>query len=523
MERVRGKNLLDSDTELIQSLVETLTCINDSMDKNARTIKKLLQMIFGHKTEKKENLFPEDQGKDSENPEDSITRPSPQETEPKKKKPGHGHLGADDYKGAKRICVNHESLKAGEVCPDCKKGKIYPKKEFGTLVRFTGNAPLEATVYEIEKMRCNLCGVIFTAKTPDGVGEEKYDAKAIAMVALLKYGSGMPFYRLESLQKALDIPLPDATQWEMVLKGTKALTPVADKLFDTAADGQLLHNDDTSARILEYMGKRREKAIPDKSLDPKRKGLFTTGIIAQNGERQISIYSSGRHHAGENLRKLLQKRSLGLKTPIHMCDALAANIPKEFKTVLAHCLAHSRRKFIEVIESFPEDCRYVIDTLASVYRNDEITKEQLMNPDERLLFHQDKSKKLMTQLKIWMKERIGQKLIEPKSGLGVAITYTLKHWKPLTCFLNKAGAPLDNNICERAIKKVVLSRKNSYFYKTQKGAQVGDLYMGLIHTCELNSINPFDYLVSLQVNSKHSQESPEEWLPWNYQQTMAKI
>jgi len=488
MERVRDKNLLDSDTELIQSLIETLTCINDSMDGNTRTIKKLLQMIFGHKTEKKDNLFPEDQGKDDGNSEASTTESSSQETEPKKRSPGHGHLGADDYKGAKRICVNHESLKSGDICPTCQKGKVYPKKEFCTLVRFTGNAPLEATVYEIEKMRCHLSGVIFTAKTPDGVGEDKYDAKAIVMVALLKYGSGMPFYRLESLQKALNIPLPDATQWEMVLSGTKALTPVADKLFDIAADGQLFHNDDTSVRILEYMGKRGKKAIPDKSLDPKRKGLFTTGIIAQTGERQISIYSSGRHHAGENLRKLLQKRSLGLKTPVHMCDALSANIPKEFETVLAHCLAHSRRKFVEVIESFPEDCRYVIETLATVYHNDKITKEQLMDPDERLLFHQENSRNLMTQLKIWMKERIDQKLIEPRSGLGVAITYTLKHWKPLTCFLNQAGAPLDNNICERAIKKVVLSRKISYFYKTQKGAQVGDLYMGLIHTCELNNI-----------------------------------
>jgi transposase len=447
MERVRSKKLLDSDTQLIQSLIETLTCINDSMDENARTIKKLLEMIFGHKTEKKENLFPEIPNEENDDSEDSTENLSPKGTDPKKKPSGSGRLGAADYKGAKRVCVNHESLKAGDICPDCLKGKVYPKKEFGTLVRFTGNAPLEATVYELEKMRCNLCGVIFTAKTPDGVGEDKYDAKAIAMVALLKYGSGMPFYRLESLQKALDIPLPDATQWEMVCSGLKPLTPVADKLFDTAANGQLFHNDDTSARILEYMGKRGKKAPPDKSLDPKRKGLFTTGIIAQSGDNRISIFSSGRHHAGENLRKLLQKRKLGLEAPIHMCDALPANIPKEFKTVLAHCLAHSRRKFVEVIASFPEDCRYVIETLATVYHNDDITKEQLMNSDERLLYHQKNSKNLMTELKTWMKERVDQKLVEPGSGLGAAITYTLKHWKPLTCFLNQAGAPLDNNIC----------------------------------------------------------------------------
>jgi rubredoxin len=131
------------------------------MDGNARTIKKLLEMIFGHKTEKKENLFPDIPNEENDDSENSTEDLPSKGTDPKKKPSGSGRLGAADYKGAKRVCVNHESLKVGDVCPDCQKGKVYPKKEFGTLVRFTGNAPLEATVYELEKMRCNLCGVIF--------------------------------------------------------------------------------------------------------------------------------------------------------------------------------------------------------------------------------------------------------------------------------------------------------------------------------------------------------------------------
>ncbi len=77
--------------------------------------------------------------------------------------------------------------------------------------------------------------------------------------------------------------------------------------------------------------------------------------------------------------------------------------------------------------------------------------------------------------------------MEPNSGLGKAISYMLRQWPALTLFLREPGAPLDNNLCERALKKAILHRKNSLFYKTLNGAEVGDLYMSLIHTCELKS------------------------------------
>jgi hypothetical protein len=96
-----------------------------------------------------------------------------------------------------------------------------------------------------------------------------------------------------------------------------------------------------------------------------------------------------------------------------------------------------------------------------------------------------------------------------------------KRWNKLTLFLRQAGAPLDNNICERIIKMVILHRKNALFFKTQKGADVGDLFMSLIRTCQLCGINPFDYLTALQEHHSEMHEHPAQWMPWNYQQTMA--
>ena len=140
-----------------------------------------------------------------------------------------------------------------------------------------------------------------------------------------------------------------------------------------------------------------------------------------------------------------------------------------------------------------------------------------MTAEERLRFHQTESAPLMDKLYQWMQEQMKEKKTEPNSGLGKSIAYMLKHWDKLTRFLKVAGAPLDNNLCERALKKVVLHRKNSLFYKTQCGAYVGDMFMSLIHTCNLNNINPFDYLTALQRNTASVFKTPSNWMPWNYQ------
>ena len=104
----------------------------------------------------------------------------------------------------------------------------------------------------------------------------------------------------------------------------------------------------------------------------------------------------------------------------------------------------------------------------------------------------------MKELHEWMEAQLAEHKTEPNSGLGKAISYLLNHWRKLTLFLRQPGAPIDNNIVERALKKAILNRKNALFYRTLNGAGVGDLFMSLIHTCELNGANPFDYLTELQ-------------------------
>jgi transposase len=429
---------------------------------------------------------------------------------------GHGRNSAAAFTGGDKVEVPHQSLKHGDRCPECGQGNVYAQKEPRVLVRIVGQAPLPATVYSLERLRCGACGQVFTAEEPEGVGAEKYDETAAAMIAQLKYGSGIPFYRLERLEEQLGIPLPTATQWEIVEEEAEVIKPARDELIRQAANGEVLHNDDTRMRVLKL----------EREPGDQRTGVFTSGIVSTAAGRQIALYFTGRQHAGENIADVLKQRARESGPAIQMCDALSWNAPKlpaGVELLVAHCLAHGRRQVVDVAQNFPAQCRHVLEQLGEVYRNDARAREAAMTPVERLRFHQQHSQPILDALHGWLEAQFAERRVEPNSGLGKAITYLLRHWKPLTLFLRQAGAPLDNNLCERALKRAVLHRKNALFYRTLNGAQVGDLFMSLIHTCQLCGANSFDYLVQLQRYARELAANPAEWMPWNYRDTVARL
>jgi transposase len=426
---------------------------------------------------------------------------------------GHGRNRAAAFGGAKKITVAHPTLHPGDQCPECRQGKVYRQKTPATLVRFVGHAPLEATVFEMERLRCNACGEVFTADEPETAGPAKYDETAVAMIALLKYGTGVPFKRLERLQGQLGMPLPATTQWELMEAAAKPLRSALEELIRQAAQGSVMHNDDTGMRILRLT---REPG-------DKRTGTFTSGIVSLVGAWTIALFFTGWKHAGENIAEVLKQRAHELPPPIQMCDALSRNTPKGVETLIANCLAHGRRQIVEVVDHFPEECRYVLETLGGVYHHDALSREQDLSPEDRLRFHQEHSGPLMKGLHEWMEAQLAEHKTEPNSGLGKAISYLLNHWPKLTLFLRQPGSPIDNNIVERALKKAILNRRNALFYKTLNGAGVGDLFMSLIHTCELNGANPFDYLTELLRHAEELKRSPSEWMPWNYRETLARL
>ena len=516
----RAEAALDQgDYELIKAMAEMIAYLSQAVDQKNTSAKRLLQMLFGGSTEKTQQVL-EKLKKASDRLDARALDAGEEGQNPEKTRKGHGRNGASKYTGAQRISIPHEYLKTGDRCPECDRGRVYQMKTPSVVIRVRGQAPLDATVIELERLRCNLCGEVFTAQAPEGLGEEKYDAAAGSMIGLLKYGSGLPFNRLERLQACLGVPLPASTQWEIVDSVANRIYPAFDELQRQAAQGEIVHNDDTVMKVLSLMKendqKRKTKGKSKKKEAAQRTGMFTSGLVSVVGDKKIALFVTGRKHAGENLEDLLKKREAGLKPPIQMCDALSRNAPGEFKSLLANCLAHGRRQFVDVAENFPEECIHVLETLKEVYKNDAVAKKEKMPPEERLAFHQTESGPLMDQLNDWFIGQLEEKKVEPNSGLGKAILYMLRHWKKLTLFLKEPDAPLDNNICERALKKAIQHRKNSLFFKTEHGAYIGDLFMSLIHTCQLCKVNPFEYLTELQKHSEDVFKKPQEWMPWNY-------
>jgi transposase len=519
-ERLESGNISASDCRTLKALISIYGWLIKLLTEQKLSIKRL-KRVFSIKTEKSEKIL-----KEAECSKGAKGSSLPDEC---KKGKGHGRNGVSAYQNVERIKIEHEQLKPGAKCPECPKGKLYQLKKPAFVIRLTGNAPINGRIYELERLRCSSCQKIFKASLPEEAGKKKYDERAGAVISLLKYGNGFPFYRLENLQKEFGIPLPATTQWELAEGVGNIGFPIYRELIDQGAQGEVIHNDDTGVKILSLLSdikqERKERIGGAQQKGDKageRSGMFTTGIVSKVGKREIALYFSGRNHAGENLEKLLSSRSQSLGPPVQMCDAEARNKPKEAKTEMSNCLVHGRRKFFDLADTFPSECRIVIEALAKAYGIDRITKEQEMSPAERLRYHQNHSGPVMSKLRDWLDKQFEERKVEPNSSLGSAVKYMINHWEKLTAFLRIESAPLDNNAAERILKKVILHRKNSYFYRTEVGSAIGDILMSIIQTCNLAKVNAFEYLVSIQKHAGKVLLNPEQWLPWNYK-TAAKI
>jgi rRNA maturation protein Nop10 len=434
--------------------------------------------------------------------------------------PGHGRQGADVYRAAQTVACRHEELAVGERCPACGRGTVY-RLPPGVEMRLDGHALVSAVRYELEKLRCSACGQIFTASMPAAAGTEKYTSRARAVLAVARYYLGLPWHRLEGFQAVVGVPVPDATQWEQGELVGDCTYPIFKWLEKEAAQGEVIYQDDTLGRVLALIAENRKAQAAahaqGKAKTTERTGMYTTALIVQVGERQICLYYTGRRHAGENLERLLTQREPGRDKPLVMSDALSRNKAEEAGLIRCHCLAHGRRKFTEIAEAFPTESAVVVNALKLVYEHDAAARSQQLSAAQRLAYHQTYSAPVFTTLKTWLEEQTTQRLVEPNSSLGKAIAYMLDHWDTLTQVTKVPGAPLDNNVAERALKLAIRQRKNSLFSATEHSAYIASILTSVIATCVQAGGNVLEYLVAVQDHRQEVFANPEAWLPWNYQ------
>jgi hypothetical protein len=346
------------------------------------------------------------------------------------------------------------------------------------------------------------------------------------VLAVSRYYLGLPGYRVQGYQAMLGVPVPDATQWDQIEAVGDCAYKVFAQMEREAAQGELIFHDDTAVRILALI--QENSAIlaaaqaQGVSTPTERTGMHTTALVVKVREHTAILYYSSRRHAGENLQELLAKREAGLEKPLAMSDALSSNeVANEAAVIRCHCLAHGRRKFSDVEDVFPHECQVVLDVLRQVFDHDEQARQAQLSPEARLAYHQAQSRPLLDGLKQWLAMQIDEHLVEPNSSLGKAIGYMQRHWVTLTRFLSVPGAPLDNNLAERALKLFIRQRKNSLFYKSEHSAYIASVLTSLIATCLYAGVNAVEYLVALQEHRHEVFADPAAWLPWVYASSRA--
>jgi hypothetical protein len=459
------------------------------------------------------------------NKQATIQEPQPTNTQPHgnslstkditedNKKPGHGRMPYTVYKNIIEVTLN-PTLKIGDHCPHNCGGKLH-KYNAGHLIRIIGRPTADVYHYIVKKLRCSLCLAVVSAEIPPEIGKDKYDAYFKSQVVLSKYYLGMPFYRQENFQRMLDFPLSDATQWDLTEQVAGCGIPVFNILKQQAGNGKVIQNDDTWIRILSVI-----KQIKNGTAG-KRTGMYTTNILSYYNGNKIALFLNGRKHSGENMADILQLRDPQADLAIQMCDALSANIPNKMQTILCNCLSHGVRKFKELVEFFPLECILILQMLGQIFEYDQQTKN--LDPQMRLEYHQQHSQPIMEQLHVHMTKLLTEHKVEPNSELGMALKYMLRHWPKLTRFLTVAGAPIDNNLVEQALKIAIRNRKAAMFYRTEYSAYIGGVLTSLIYTCHLAKENPQNYLTALQNQKIAVAAKPELFLPWNYQDTIANF
>ncbi len=524
IERLQSDALTAQDRRVLEQVLRWYFWLLFVLQEARFSLKRLRALLFGAKPKKRQGP-PADPSSTSNNGDGGAEGGggchAPGDRPPEAagtRRPGHGRWGAQAYSEAAHVECRHEALAAGERCPVCGRGRLY-RMAPGVDIRLDGHALLSAVRYSLEKLRCSACGQMFTAAVPPEVGPEKYSPRARAVLVLGRYYLGVPLYRLEGYQAMVGVPIADATQWDQIERVADCVYPVFEQLTALAAQGEVIYQDDTHVRILSLIAENHQ--AHGESSAETRTGMYTTALVAQQGAQTIYLYFSGRAHAGENLDALLTQREGNLGQPLVMSDALASNAADETALIRCHCLAHGRRKFSELEEVFPEECAVVIEALKQVFDHEEEARRQQMSAADRLAYHQQWSGPLMEALKGWLEQQFEERTVEPNSSLGKACRYLLGHWTNLTRFLAVAGAPIDNNTAERALKLAIRQRKNSLFYATEYSAYIASLLTSLIATCLHAGVNALDYLVALQEHRPAVFAAPGAWLPWNYHTNLA--
>ena len=307
--------------------------------------------------------------------------------------------------------VQHHDIEAyskGQVCPGCECGKLY-KHSPGKLLRITGHAPFEAVQHITEQLRCNACQAVYKAPLPDevledGDSDQQYGYSARSLMAINKFYSGIPYYHQESLSAIFGQPIIASTVFDQCEHVANDVMPIFYEFYRQSANAWQFLLDDTHARILSQQPELRDK--PNGKGKQERTGVYSSGLIAvlESGH-EIVLFDTSLGHAGEHLDKVLKGRAPELPEPLTMSDALSSNTVTAVAVKSGYCNSHARRQFFDLEKLYPVDVEWVLDTYSVIWKTENEAKEQSLNKEQRLSYHQTHSLPAMKKILDWALKR----------------------------------------------------------------------------------------------------------------------
>ena len=439
----------------------------------------------------------------------------------------HGRRGPAGFGRLLTAHHHHTSLHAGDACPDCRCGRVYKYRpdEFTTI---SGQAPLVATRHVVDTLRCSLCSSVFKAPLPaalidDGVEERPlYARSAVAMVVYYRFFAGVPMHRQDRLQRALGVPVPDSSIWDMCERFADVARPVVRALHAAAADARVFYGDDTGATILDTRSKVKKNRKTGE--DERRTGCHTTGIIAVTDEdRAITLFATGIHHTGEVMDLVVGTRDPSRPPPVFMGDCIASNTVTTAVVIYAGCNAHAVRRFKALIERYPAEAGFALERYGAIFDHEAHCRKHEIVGEARRQHHDTHSRPLLRQIIEHGDDLLEQRKMEPSSDLAAAYAFVRNNERRLSAFARHPYAPLDNNRCERELKLAIQLRDTARFFRNAIGAGVADVTLTLGATALNAEVNLPEYFTALLRNADDVRRHPRRWLPWCHAERLREI
>ena len=464
----------------------------------------------GNNSQEKSN--PEDPGSQStDRKQDDISRSK------------HGPRGANEFPNAARIDCQVPGLEKGDECPadDCN-GKLYPHQPDGSgrqLIVFDAQAPIAPTVYNLNDLQCNMCKTLFKAEVPKNMtkqGVERgagrgYTFRCIAFLLVAHYYFGRSFRSLDQLTAMIGDRVADSTLNGKALEYRLFLARFWQALLAKAAHCPVIYGDDIGSKVISILPMIRKSRNGEYVC---RNGIYTSIVIGITSDgKPIPILTTGLHHLGETLDRILVNRSAGLPDPVIVRDQSSSNQVTACKTISAGCLQHSRDNFVKARGNYPEECELILEKMSKIFEVDRKAHE--MSPQERLAELRQSALPIMEDILLTVNQLIDAKEATPSSDMGIALSYFKKYYPSLMIPYEIPGIGLTNNLSEWMTYPVVRYLNNCRHYATEEGAEMGDYVVSLTMLALLSDRNPIKYLEYLLANQAAIKAGPvDTFLPW---------